>query len=157
MDMKYTVITGIILLFMLVPPLVLAHGGNATGSTDSPAGMMRMMEDRAVDGETYREMEQLMRNMMAGELTKEESTRLTELMQEHPGVHATMMNRMTGGSAGGMMSGAAMPMMETGSVQQMPSALMGLLWMSGLLYLVWLIVGVLAIIWLWRQITRPVS
>lgn len=49
---------------------------------------------------------------------------------------------MMSGSWGNMMNMMGMGNMTGGS------------WLVSLLYLVWLIVGILAIIWLWQQITK---
>lgn len=138
MNKIFMVLAVVVLLY---PLSLLAHGME-TQDTGTGFGMMRYIEDQALGDETHEEMEELMEKMMEGELSQTEASRLVTLMGEYPGPYSTMMGRMMGMRIGASPWG----MMTTGGSF--------LVWIVMLLYLVWLLVGILAIVWLWQNITK---
>lgn len=143
-------ITFFLALLLLFPAAAGAHSSAPDSYSDvrtSPM-MMHYIEDQALGDELHEEMEDLMVKMMSGTLTEEEAERLTELMQEYPAPHAMMMNRF------GMMDdayGASGWMGHHGSFGHAGSSAWAVLVL--LPWLVWVIVGVLAAVWLWKQIS----
>jgi len=138
----------LVLLFyvgLLFPMSMFAHGNmmdfnDAQGSS----AMMLYVEEQALDSEIHEDMEGLMEKMMSGTLTQSEADRLGTFMEEHPGPYGMMMNRFLSTRAFGdedMM----------GWNNTMPGFWV---WLCGATLLVWLAVGVLAIVWLWKQITK---
>ncbi|MAZ40845.1 hypothetical protein CL654_01910 [bacterium] len=87
-----------VIAFFLVltsPLLVYGHAGETTESSVSGFMMMRQIEDSVLGNELHEEMEGLMTKMMSGQsLTQDEISRVTSFMEEYPGPHATMMNRL---------------------------------------------------------------
>lgn len=155
---KISHVSVLVLVFFMslvvFPKFSLAHG-DATDFEDIKTGsaMMRHIEDQALGEKTHEEIEDLMEKMMTGDMTEEEVKRMTKLMNENPGPYSMMMGRMMGmgrdaniGSPwgmmpwGGMMGGAGF--WSAGS------------WFTGLLYIVWLVLGILGIIWLSQKITK---
>lgn len=138
-------------VLFVAPTAIFAHGGADTGGD---FGMMREIEDKALGNELHEEMEGLMTKMMSGAMTEQESERMLELMNNYPGPNGMMMGRMmatqgmVGSPAGtttGMMNGYGM--MSRGALA------MGFWgWLIIAPYIVWTLVGVLAVLWLWRQI-----
>ena len=115
--------------------------------------MMRSIEDRALGDELHEEMEDLMIKMMSGSMNEEEAQRMVELMNEYPGVQGIMMGRMMMANYSDNnygWSGMTMPWgMMSGSWG------LGLFsWFGALLSIVWLLVGVLAMVWLWKKISN---
>lgn len=105
--------------------------------------MMQYVEGQALGPELHDEMEGLMVKMMAGKLSEAEAGRMAELMNQYPGPQAMMMSRMMGaGSVWGMMPWT------------WGSGTSGWSWVLILLYLVWLVVGALAVVWLWQNISK---
>ena len=152
--MKNLIIVTIVSLFM-IPAMGLAHG---TADANTSFGMMRSLEDRILGEELHEEMENLMVKMMSGQMSEEEAARMVELMEQYPGPQAMMMGRMLAlqgpGGETGMQSFGMMDnynnMMAWGRVGTFGFWL----WLVALLSLAWLIVGILAIAWLWQQINR---
>jgi hypothetical protein len=98
---KY-IITAVILggLTILSGTQTFAHGPASIEKTSgSRTEIMRYIEDAALGEEVHEEMEELMTKMMAGSLNETEAKRIIELMNEHPGPHGMMMNRMGMGAA----------------------------------------------------------
>ncbi len=113
-------------------------------------GMMQTIEERSMNATVHEEMEGLMVGMMEGDLTPAEQERLVELMNQYPAGYSTMMNRMLYSE-----SGAYPHMLDGDFWAGMPwwmAAMMGIVVLGGIVFgLVWLVVGILAIIWLLRQ------
>ncbi|MDP2641597.1 MAG: hypothetical protein Q8P39_03690 [Candidatus Yanofskybacteria bacterium] len=134
---------------ILVPSLGSAHGISSFEEARTGSGMMRYIEDASIQSdELHEEMENLMVNMIAGELTQEEADRLVQLMEQYPAPMSIMMNRFGSSQTGewGMMNGFGWGMMDgIGTF---------LAWLFTLTWIVWLAVGVLAVVWLWKQIRR---
>ena len=145
--MKYIFIF-VLSLAALAPGVSLAHGTMMDfGSLQTGPAMMEYVEDQALQNdELHEEMEDLMVKMMTGELSEQEANRMVALMDEYPGPMNMMMNRMN-------ITGGNWSMM-----QRFHSGVSGggafFLWFIPLLWIVWLVVGILAIVWLWKQIQK---
>ncbi len=139
--------------FLALPVAALAHG---EASGDADFGMMRFIEDQALGDELHEEMESLMVNMMAGTLTDAESERLVELMRQYPGPQAMMASRLVGMRYGGDQASRWPQGMMGGYNMMSWGGGFGGFWMlfAWLGSLIWLTVGVLAVVWLWKQITK---
>lgn len=156
----------IILLFLLPILALLAAGCTTTppmmgGTGPTPTygmmtgngsgyHMMQAVEERSMNATVHAEMQGLMEKMIAGDMTPAEQDRLVQLMTEYPAGYSTMLDRMTG-------SGTGTPGTDGGFWQGMPYYGMMLVFMpiamvlGGLFFLIWLIVGLLAILWLLDQ------
>lgn len=149
--MKKLVFTLSILL-LIIPIVVSAHAGEATTDfTEVQTGseMMRYIEDQALGEELHEEMENLMVKMMAGNMTEAEAGRMAELMEQHPGPQSMMMGRMMGanfeqgfGNQGMMGFGG---FMGGGGLWSLIMVLISLMWLA---------IGALAIVWLWKQVSK---
>lgn len=136
----------LIVFAVSMPAWVGAHGEVIEfNENQTSQNMMRHIEDQTLGGELHEEMEALMEKLMTGELTKQEAGRVAELMIQYPGPQSMMMNRMMSGN--GLMGGFGFGMMPFG----WGGAWIGALW---LLYLVWLVVGLLAAAWLYKSILK---
>ena len=149
--MKYLVFFA--LSFTITAPGVSsAHGTMMDfGSLQTGPAMMEYVEDQALQNdELHEEMEDLMIGMMGGELSETEATRLAQLVDEYPGAGGMMMNRinMEGSSWNGNWS------MMQGLHNGVSGIGLFFLWFIPLLWIVWLVVGILAIVWLWKQIQK---
>ncbi|MEN6342959.1 MAG: hypothetical protein ABFC89_10425 [Methanospirillum sp.] len=125
--------------------------GMMNGTGDGAGyGMMQTVEERSMNASDHAEMQGLMEKMIAGTMTPAEQDRLVQLMNQYPAGYSTMLDRMMGygtgtcGTAGGFWQG--MPYYGTMLIF-MPVAMV----LGGLFLLVWLIVGLLAILWLLGQ------
>jgi hypothetical protein len=116
-------------------------------------GMMQTVEEQSMNATAHAEMQGLMEKMIVGNMTPTEQNRLVQMMNQYPAGYSTMLNRMTGygsGTCGG----------NAGFWQGMPYYGMMLVIMpiamvlGGLFLLVWLIVGLLAILWLLGRIPK---
>ena len=136
-----------------MPGVSFAHGMMMDFDTlETGPAMMEYVEDQALQNdELHEEMEELMGKMMAGDLAEAEATRLAQLMDEYPGVGGMMMNRM------GMLAPYGTEGSRSG-IQGFHNGVSGVgllfLWFIPLLCIVWLVVGILAIVWLWKQIQK---
>jgi hypothetical protein len=140
------------IIFSLVlglPLLAMAHMGPVNFDSGDVPLMMRYVEDRVLGEELHEEMENLMLKMMLGQLTQSEADQLSDLMVQYPGPHGMMMYRL--GASNWQQAGWGM----------MPWTVMGGFglwnlwgWVSGLGMLVWLSVGVLLVVLLWKQINK---
>jgi len=129
-----------IAVILAVPFVAQAHGMMNFNQVNGGLEMMSYVEEQSMGPELHEEMESLMTKMMAGDMSEEEAGRMTELMNQYPGPSGMMMNRMMdAGSGWGMM-----PWSFGGFGA-------GAFW---LLYLVWLVAGVLAVIWLYKNIVK---
>jgi hypothetical protein len=149
------IVTSLVLaVFFITPTVTFAHSG-----TDEDTGfdMMRSLEDQALGDELHEEMEDLMVKMMSGIMTEAESERMILLMNEYPGPQAMMMNRMMSMQFARNQA-VGQPIGIMGNFNMMPwgmTAASGLWpWLFTLLYVVLLVVGILALIWLWQRITK---
>lgn len=91
-----------------------------------------------------------MEKMIAGNMTPTEQDRLVQLMNQNPAGYSTMLDRMTGYSTGTCgMDGTFWQGMPYYSwmLIMMPIAMI----LGGLFLLVWLVVGILAILWFLGQ------
>ena len=157
--MKYIVL--LVLGFMFgAPSMSFAHGTMMDfNSLQTGPEMMRYVEDQALQNdELHEEMEDLMVKMMTGELSEQEANRIIEFMDEYPGPMGMMMNRygiMDGNwqsGYGNMINGSDWGMMDWGSGWNAWAG--AWVWFVFLSFTVWFIVGVLASIWLWKQIQK---
>jgi len=145
--MKY-ILLAVFAVTFLVPGTTQAHGAtmNLEGIADGPSTML-YLEEQALGSELHEEMEKLMESMLAGNLTQEQAVRMTELMNEYPGPHAVMMNRL-----GGLSSiNGGWGMMSFG-----PGAGWGTAWAWLMLFglVVWVVVGILTAVWLSKTISK---
>lgn len=116
-----------------------ARGMMSPGS----AQMMESVEVNAMGGPMHDEMQGLVTKMMAGSISSKDQVRMVEIMNKYPGASNMMMTRMMG--TGGVYSSAGMMdagLMTGGSI------------LIVLFFIVWLIVGILAIIWLIKQLQK---
>lgn len=137
--MKYIIL---FLSLFVAPSLASAHGSMMFGDLQTGPQMMQYIEDQALGEDLHEEMEELMVNMMSGSLTQEDAARLTQLMDEHPGPYATMMNRIGAQNwmwGDGMMGGNWWFLW---------------LWLIPLSGLIWIGIGILVIFWLWKQVQK---
>lgn len=154
-------IAGIVISLLVLPFWVKAHGGMMmdfdTLQPDRSIEIMESIEDKALNSaELHEEMENLMAKMMQGNLTDDEANRMVELMNKYPGVHNMMMNRMMIAMMNGPRGSGGFT--NTDTMPYRPGALPGFMyfWSSIVMtfFLVWLVVGFLAIIFLYRKISR---
>ncbi len=148
--------TGVFLVLLLLcasVPAVLANGAQTANGSWMGPGMMGRAEDRALDNATHEEMEELMEKWMDGTITPAEEDRLLELMNEHPGPSQMMYQRFDRDRYGEQGWGPGHMMGWDDGM----GAGMFLLMMGGALLfgIVWFIVGILAILWLLRQLRPP--
>jgi hypothetical protein len=115
-------------------------------------GMRERAEERALDNATHEEMEELMERWMDGTLTPAEEDRLLELMDEHPGPSQMMWQRFARGRSG---ETGWSPGHMFGWDGGMSAGMLLLMIGAALLGLVWLLVGLLAILWFLRQLRAP--
>lgn len=151
--MKKTYIALLALVFA-VPVFAAAHGASMMGFSNDYTGpeMMTYIEDQVLGDDLHAEMEGLMEKMIGGELTQTEANRLTTLMQEYPGPYGMMMGRigMTQGFGGGY--GSSHNMMWGGHMGYGYAGGYTLVhWLCALTVFVWLIVGLLAILWFLKK------
>jgi Flp pilus assembly protein TadB len=142
-----------VLSFLALPAFVLAHGMMDFDSSATGPEMMRYMEDRALaSDELHEEMENLMVKMMTGKLTETEANRMVELMNQYPGPMGMMMGRLGMGQGmwGRNWPQNMMSMMNWGSGFNFFTG--AWVWLVFLSVIVWLIVGILAAVWLWKKI-----
>lgn len=140
------------------------------------AGSARMMESvevNAMGGPMHDEMQGLVTRMMAGSLSSTDQARMVEIMNKYPGASNMMMTRMMGGNGQGwsgypgMMGsyGQNYGMMGTGGVYSSAGMMGGAGMMDAglmtggsilivLFFVVWLVVGILAIIWFVKQFQK---
>ncbi|MEX1063716.1 MAG: hypothetical protein WED06_00055, partial [Candidatus Paceibacterota bacterium] len=94
-------IISFIVFVLLSPVFVSAHGMvDGFDEVTTGPGMMRYIEDTALGEELHEEMEDLMVKMISGQLTESEAGRVVTLMNQYPGPHALMMNRLNLGNFG---------------------------------------------------------
>jgi hypothetical protein len=154
----------------------LAAGNGTTGygpgmMSAGSAQMMESVEVNAMGGPMHDEMQGLVTKMMAGSLSSTDQARMVEIMNKYPGASNMMMTRMMGGNGQGwsgypgMMgtNGQYYGMMGTNGVYSCASMMGGAGMMDAglmtggsilivLFFVVWLIVGILLIIWLIKQL-----
>lgn len=136
---NYIILAWFVLMFLFMAPfLVSAHGGGGD-NLDTQYRMMEQIEERSLGGDMHTEMEELMEQMIAGTLSDEGVERMVEIMQENPGPHGMMMNRMN------MMNDSygSMSNIGYGHMFGYGGNFMGWIWW--LTIIVWLIAGVLVI------------
>ena len=153
--MRKPLFTLSILLFAF-PAMVGAHGGSDStmmdfGDVDTGTEMMQFVEDKTLGENLHEEMEELMAKMMAGTMTEQETGRMITLMEEYPGPYGMIMNRMIGMNFGHNTKMGGFNMMSSGGMMGFGGLWF---WIVGLCSLAWLIVGILASLWLWKQITK---
>lgn len=147
---KHIITTTLIFSFFVAPLGALAHGGTADNNfseAQTAPQMMRYIEEQALENDkTHKEMEQLMVQMMRGELTQPQADRMVELMESYPGVHSVMMGRLS--AADGTLMGQHM---GTGA----PAGGVGVLgWLLIASAVVWLIAGLMFVAHLGRKISQ---
>jgi hypothetical protein len=139
----------VVLMILLVFPVAIsAHSesedcdtsGNGCGAGTE---MMRTIEDRMLGDELHEEMEGLMEKMMMGNMSETETTRITELLEEHPGAQGMMMNRLN------MMNN---PDVGTRNFSYGHMSSFGFFgWLFVLTTIIWLLVGLSALGWFIRK------
>lgn len=125
--------------------MVGAHGMTSVNFSDvqDGIGMMRYLEDQSLGSELHEQMEGLMTKMIAGTLTEAEADQFVGLMNQYPGPTGMMMNRLGGFGGWGMMGGGYR------------TSWAGFwFWFMSLGALIWLGVGALLLVWLWKQISK---
>jgi len=149
MNKSFSAVLVAIFVFVAFSGLASAHMmDDFSQASGDGIGTMRYLEDQVLGSDAHEEMEGLMQKMLVGNLTESDSTRMVELMNEYPAPYGMMMNRMTAGSSqyedhrgvfgswGGMMG-------------------YGFSWswsLMALIYIVWLVVGILVIVWITKKI-----
>ncbi|MEN6396498.1 MAG: hypothetical protein ABFC78_08455 [Methanoregula sp.] len=142
-------------------------GGGMIGTAG--AQMMESVEVNAMGQPMHDEMQGLVAKMMAGNIDSSDQARMVEIMNKYPGASNMMMTRMMGGtgqgwsgysgrmgtggaySSAGMMGGYG----TTGGAGMMNTGFMSLgAILVVLFFVVWLVVGILAIIWLIKQLQK---
>jgi len=125
------------------------------------AQMMESVEVSAMGGPMHDEMQGLVTKMMAGSLSSTDQVRMVEIMNKYPGASNMMMTRMIGGNGQGWsgypgMMGSNLQYYGTmGGAGMMDAGLMtGGSILIVLFFVVWLIVGILLIIWLIKQLQQ---
>ena len=84
------------IMFVLLPLSLWAHS-NETNDVSPGFMMMHRIEDQVLGDEEHEVMEQLMIKMMQGKsLTGDETEQIIKFMEENPGPHSMMMNRLEG-------------------------------------------------------------
>lgn len=129
------------------------------------AQMMESVEESAMGSQMHDEMQGLVTKMMAGSLSSADQARMVEIMNKYPGVSNMMMTRMIGGSGqyAGMMAGQGM--MANGGYYGSTAMMGGAGMMNAgfmslgvilvvLFFVVWLVVGILAIIWFVKELRK---
>jgi hypothetical protein len=153
--------------------------GGAGMMSAGSAQMMQSVEVSAMGGPMHDEMQGLVTKMMAGSLSSTDQARMVEIMNKYPGASNMMMTRMMGGngqswggypgmmgsngqnygmmgtggaySSAGMMGGYG----ATGGAGMMNTGFMSLgVILVVLFFVVWLVVGILLIIWLVKQLQK---
>jgi hypothetical protein len=127
------------------------------------AQMMESVEVSAMGYPMHDEMQGLVTKMMTGGLSSTDQTRMVEIMNKYPGASNMMMTRMIGGNGqgwnvypgmmgtGGLYSGAGM----MGGAGMMNTGFMSLgVVLVVLFFVVWLVVGILLIIWLVKHLQK---
>lgn len=140
----------LVLALFVFPIFAGAHGDTEVNEPETRFEMMEHMEDQILGDELHEEMESLMINMMNGNLSDQEISRLTELMEQYPGPHGMMMNRLYGSSYQdkGMSDWSNMGWgMHSGFGNWS-----GMFWLLVICTFVWLLVGVMVIVYLGRKI-----
>jgi hypothetical protein len=152
------------------------------------AQMMESVEVTAMGGPMHDEMQGLVTNMMAGNLSSADRSRMVDIMNKYPGASNMMLTRRMGGcgtgtggypgvtgsdgrycgmtgeygtGAGrypGMMGGYGPYAGTTGGAGMMGGGLWILCMLFAALFsIVWLVAGILLIIWLSRQLQKDKS
>ena len=123
----------------------------------TPQTMMQNLEYKALGSDLQTEIQNLMTKMMSdnGNLTEEETQKMIGYMNQYPGPYNMMMNRMMAQNLGwgerrdnmwGMMNWAN----STGW-----GGWFGAFWF--VVYLIWLGIGVLILIWLFKKVFEKKS
>ena len=140
----------------------LAAGNGTSGYWPGMMGaggvqMMESVEINAMGGPMHDEMQGLVTKMMAGSLSATDQARMIDIMNKYPGASNMMMTRMMGGTGlggsgyQGMMGGYG----TTGAAGMMNTGFMSLgVILVVLFFVVWLIAGILLIIWLVKQLQK---
>lgn len=149
--MHFSLFLALALLVGATSP-ALAHMSG--GGSDSMMGSgyyrnenMETLEEEMMGAVRHERMEALMDKMLTGSLTGEEQQEMMSTMRDPnagPGA-ISMMMRMTGGQMMGGLGGWDESSYSMGAAGFW-------IWVMYLTAVVWLIVGILAIIWLWQQI-----
>ena len=124
----------------------------------TPGMMMENLENKALGADLQEEMQNLMTKMMSGEsagLTEEETNKMIEFMNQYPGPYNMMMNRMMAQNLGwGERRDNAWGMMNWAN----STGWGGWFGIFGFVTsLVWLGIGVLILIWLFKKVFEKKS
>ncbi|MEX2008512.1 MAG: hypothetical protein WD850_03420 [Candidatus Spechtbacterales bacterium] len=138
--MKTIIVTSVLaVLFVMSGTFAAAHGPVTLSEAGSHDMMMRYMEERLMDEDVHEEMEVLMERMWEGELSEAEADRLVDLMQQNPTPSSMMMNRF--GMSGDVQGWGHMGW-DGGAFG----------WFIALTWLVWLGVGIAALVFILQRI-----
>jgi hypothetical protein len=127
--------------------------------------MMQSVEVNAMGPDMHNEMQGLVAKMAMGTLSSSEQTRVVEIMNKYPGPSNMMMTRMMGSTRGIGSWSTGQGMMATGVVSggtdmMGGSGMMNSGFMTGgsvliaLFFVVWLVVGILLIIFLVKKLQK---
>ena len=130
----------------IVPSILSAQGMMNFSDARTPYGMMQYLGEKSLGSEVYDEMQNLMVKMMAGKLTEEEANRMIEIMNQYPGPMGMMMGGYYPQSYGQNWGMPHMDYWGGGSSNLWP-------WAGSLMYVVWLLISVLALVWLWQKVS----
>jgi putative membrane protein len=89
-----------LLVSLIVSPLfVSAHAGDSVDKDQPGFMMMQQIEDKSLNNNDalHEEMEELMKKMMNGNLSEQESDKIAEFMKEFPGTGSMMLGRLANG------------------------------------------------------------
>lgn len=144
---------------IVAPAFVSAQGIVNFSEAKTPYGMMQYLENKALGQESYNEATDLMGKMMAGKLTETEADKLADLMNKHPGPMGMMTGQYGALGGYGMMAGSRnysdwnnFGMRHMGYWGGEDSGAWS--WVGGLLSVVWLLISILALVWLWQKVTK---
>tara|TARA_B100000745_G_scaffold264838_1_gene189678 strand:- start:3356 stop:3871 length:516 start_codon:yes stop_codon:yes gene_type:complete len=142
-----------IILISAVPTFAWAHGSNVSESNTASEESMPMMNDTR----THERMEVLMKKMMTnGTLSADEADEMINMMNEGSGGMMNMMGMpMMQGMSGGMMSGTDQS--NSTSFGYMNNGMggfgMGMMLLSMLSLVTWLVVGLLLVVFLFKRVS----
>ncbi|TSC81768.1 MAG: hypothetical protein G01um101420_873 [Parcubacteria group bacterium Gr01-1014_20] len=133
---------------LVMPPFASAQGMMNFSDAQTPSNMMQYLGEKTLGPEIYAETQDLMAKMMTGKLTEEEASRMIEIMNQYPGPMGMMMGGYNQQDYRSQNWG--MPHMGYWA----DSNYSPWSWVSGLMHLVWLLISILALVWLWQKVTK---
>ena len=125
-----------------------AHMTAAPGFMGGNVGMMEELEEQMMGPQQHERMEELMQKLLSSTLTQAEQQEMINLMRDENAGPGAMSMMMRVGRASSWGFGPGM----TGMMGWGSSAFPVWFWLVGLSVLAWFVVGILLIVWLWKQI-----